>query len=729
MLDIICNFFHKAVIILFFNCITFIPIIKANQTIDKLLNQLSKPISEINRVEILNELAFLELDNNNIQASKQYINEALTTAKKIGYDKGITDAQVRLGTVAQIEGQYIDAIKMYEEALVFRKLNDTNIAIASIYNQIGICHFLRNNFDEAIKNYQRGLGYLNSQNKSRVKGSILHNLSELHTKIENHNLAIIYLDSCIQIWTQLEDKKTLVRTLQRLGHLYKELNNFDEALKSFKQSLRLAELNNFTKEQAKANIFLGDFYYDYETNQIDLAHKFYSAAEKQKNYLEKNNQAILYKNLGNIFRDKNKVDQSLEYYSVSLTIFKEIDTEDLDWDLASLYFEMGNIYKKLKQYPKAKKYYLDCLAYFGEDYHPFDKANAFLNLSEVYEQLGEKVKAVQFYKRHSELKDSIYFNRIDAVNLQHNLEKERKEKTKLIAESLEKAKINQRNNFLIALLVAGVLILTAMLALYRNRQKRQFAEIQTKEALLETQQAQLETNKAYMEIDNLLQNQELVIAQARLDEKDTTYKQISKDLHDGLGVMLSTIKLYFDDFSDQLKDLKKENNQKRNKTFDLLDEAVNEVRRISHNMQTGTLKKIGLAEAIKDLGTTINDSGQLNVKVYTHGLKERIANKLEYKLYKIIQELVGNALKHAKATKLSLYLNHYEDSLNIIVEDDGIGFDIYRIGDKDGIGLKNITYRVTKLGGFCHFDSTKDKGTTVIIYIPFKNDEQKLLRN
>ena len=705
----------------------------ANTNIDSLLSLLSKPISEIERCEILNELAFLELDNNNILNAKKYAEESLLIAQKIDYSKGVADAQIRIGTLARIEGHYNEAISYYELALPFRKMNDTQAAIASVYNLIGICYFYQNNFERAIEEYRQGLTYLGRNNEIRVKGGIFHNLAELYSYTENYEYAIPYLDSCKQVWIEIGDSKALVSTLQEIGHLHKEFKNFEEALKSIKQSLKIAESNNYFKEQAKANLFLGNLYFDYETNQSDLALKYYLSAEKMKRYLEKNNHAILLKNLGDVFQEQNKIQQALEYYKASQDIFNAIDEEDINWNLAEIHYEMGNIHKKQKLYPKAEKYYLSCLTYFGSDYHPYDKANTYLKLSEVYKQLDDTQNSTQYFKKYSELKDSIYFNRIDAVNLQHNLEIEKKEKAqieaqyqKIKAENLERSKINQRNYFVITFIG---LILTAMFFVNQNHQKRQIAEFQTEQALLEadkahleTQQAQLETNKAYMEIDHLLQNQELVIATARLNEKEATQKQIGKDLHDSIGASLAAIKLYFSDIFERLDVLSEEMTKKQYKTLELLDETTEEVRRISHSMQSGVLKKFGLAEGIKQLGNTINDAGKLNVKVYTYGIKEAKANNIDFKLYKIIQELVSNVLKHAKANQLTISLTKQEKALNLMVEDDGVGFDTSRIGDKDGIGLKNITYRVTDLGGICHFDSVQGRGTTVIIDIPLKSD-------
>ena len=337
---------------------------------------------------------------------------------------------------------------------------------------------------------------------------------------------------------------------------------------------------------------------------------------------------------------------------------------------------------------------LESLKYLKLDDDLFLRAQVLANLSEVYSRSQKNDLALKLSQQSLALRDSIYSNQQATINYRLNQEETKKETAQLKAANIAKDKINQRNNFIIALLIAASLLFAAI---YHNRQQRL---------------------KAYQDIDNLLREQELTVAYARLEERDTTQKQIGQNLHDSLGAMLATIKLYFEDLSDKLNALSKDTSKTQHKTLELLDQAVDEVRRISHNMQSGTLKKFGLAEGVKELANTLDESGKLKVKVYTHGLKERVSNELEFKLYKIIQELVGNVLKHAKAEQLTISLSKQEELLNLMVEDNGIGFDPNQIADKDGIGLSNIKLRVTELGGTCDFDSVKDRGTNVSIDIP-----------
>lgn len=678
--------------------------INANPVIDSLKLELSKTSDEKYYIDLLNEIAFQYLNESHEEAEK-VAKKALNRAQKIAYQKGIGDAYVRLGTCAWLDGDCEKAYTFFKNAIPIRAKNSSKIPAASIYNNMGICEMEQNNFKKAIIYYREGLAIIRKESINEIHGRFYNNIAEAFSNLKDYKSSIVYLDSTMLVWNTINRPDLSSSAIREQGRLYLEFGNWENAREKFEESLNLAQNNSV--ELAKAYTSLGNLYKN--GSQQRLALENYLQAYKLKYSLSKTDEAVVTHSLANLYTILGNSKLALKFFKESLFTYNELKNNEKQ---AMLYYDLGVYYQKQNKQLLAKDYYLKSFSFFRNSPKQLMKSRIAYSLSEVYEKLGINDSAFYYSRLSYNLEDSINIRQLEAIHFQNNLQEKN---AQLELENQKKAKINQRNNFLIALLFAGVLILTAMFALYQNRQKRQIAEIQM-------QQSQLETNNAYMEIDELLKNQELTISQARLDEKDTTYKQIGKDLHDGLGVMLSTIKLYFDGFSEQLKGLKTENEEKRNKTFELLDEAVKEVRRISHNMQTGTLKKFGLAEAVKDLGTTINDSGQLKVKVYTHGLKERIPSNLEYKLYKIIQELVGNALKHAKASTLSISLTKQENALNIMVEDDGVGFDTSKIGEKDGIGLKNIAFRTTDLGGTCHFDSVRGRGTNVIIDIPLKNE-------
>ena len=150
----------------------------------------------------------------------------------------------------------------------------------------------------------------------------------------------------------------------------------------------------------------------------------------------------------------------------------------------------------------------------------------------------------------------------------------------------------------------------------------------------------------------------------------------------------------------------------------LVDDSVKEVRSVSHNMMPNTLLKLGLASAVKEFITKIQGMPNLKVNLEIVGMDNRMEQEKETVLYRVIQEVVANIIKHAKASELTLQLIRHESELSIVIEDNGVGFDTSNLNSFTGIGLKNIISRVEFVNGAVHFDSTPGKGTSVIIEIP-----------
>ena len=193
------------------------------------------------------------------------------------------------------------------------------------------------------------------------------------------------------------------------------------------------------------------------------------------------------------------------------------------------------------------------------------------------------------------------------------------------------------------------------------------------------------------------------------------------DLHDRLGGILSMVKLHFSVVTESLsKD--DQAHAKFMKASDLLDQATGEVRSISHNLLSGVLMKFGLVPALEDLKDKISQTGKLKVTLYSNELNNVLSAEQELQLYRIVQELISNILKHSQAKEANIQLTKGDESVNLIVEDDGIGFDLKAVNKKTGIGLSNLKARVAKLNGNFHIDSGRGAGTTISIDIPIHHD-------
>ena len=155
------------------------------------------------------------------------------------------------------------------------------------------------------------------------------------------------------------------------------------------------------------------------------------------------------------------------------------------------------------------------------------------------------------------------------------------------------------------------------------------------------------------------------------------------------------------------------------KAYHTLDETAHEVRRISHNMASKTLIKFGFEAAVKDLAETLS-SDELSIHFACSDLPNDLSSDMQLNLYRVIQELLGNVMKHSKASLCNIDITGYDDELVILVEDNGRGFDPEKKSEHQGIGLSNVKVRVEHLDGTIEFDSSPEHGTTVIVNIPLK---------
>ena len=201
--------------------------------------------------------------------------------------------------------------------------------------------------------------------------------------------------------------------------------------------------------------------------------------------------------------------------------------------------------------------------------------------------------------------------------------------------------------------------------------------------------------------------------QAVLEAEERERIRIARDLHDGIGQMLAAARMTLGNYLSQKKiDVIEIQN-----SLDLLEDSIREVREISHNMMPGTLTKFGLSSALKQFVNKINALGTLKVELQVVGIKGRLDEKIEMMLYRIVQEIISNIIRHAEATKVSIELIKHDNELILMVEDNGKGFDIENV-ENQGIGLKNIATRVEYLNGYVNFDSSLGHGTSVVIEIP-----------
>jgi signal transduction histidine kinase len=262
---------------------------------------------------------------------------------------------------------------------------------------------------------------------------------------------------------------------------------------------------------------------------------------------------------------------------------------------------------------------------------------------------------------------------------------------------LQEAEINQKNILNYILLgSAGAILIIAFLA-YRNYKHKQKLQLQ-RISELETQQL-------------------LTATEAVLKGEEQERTRLAKDLHDGLGGMLSGIKYSLNTMKRNLI-MTSDNVEAFERSMDMLDSSIKEMRRVAHNMMPEALVNFGLDTALKDFCNDISQSGALQVNYQSIGMDNVVVDQTTaITIYRIVQELINNTMKHAAAKTAIVQLTKSDGHLSVTVEDDGKGFDTTILDRSKGIGWTNIQNRVEFLQGTLDVQSKNEKGTSVHIEI------------
>ena len=366
------------------------------------------------------------------------------------------------------------------------------------------------------------------------------------------------------------------------------------------------------------------------------------------------------------------------------TIKSRLDREDKLGVIGSL-SNLGLFYRRNNNFPEALKFYQDAYKLAVEDSMLNEMAGAKLGMARLFNESGEHESAMLNY---------FQYDTLNKLSLNSEFQKQIAESETKYKTIEKQAEIDKKRRQIILLTIILFSILLISISGYLLiRQRRKAAKIASDKA-----------------IQDLLQNQEVQTTYAILEGQDKERKRVAAELHDSLGSILVTLNMY----ADTLQSNDKSENDLVRKISETAQLANEETRKISHSLDSGMLKHFGLEAAIKQLSEAVSTSRKIEF-LSTILLQAAITTETSLEIYRIIQELVNNSLKHSHCTTIRLELNSIEDNLNLIYEDNGIGFLQSEI--TPGMGLRNIENRVSKLNGDLTIDSSPNKGSTFIIEI------------
>lgn len=522
-----------------------------------------------------------------------------------------------------------------------------------------------------------------------------------HYNMDQYNDALDYFLKSLELSKQLDDKESIANNLLDIGLIYQANFDFKRSLDYFKESLELSKQIDNGELIALCFGNIGGHYLQIFKN--DKAIEYYTLSLEKAQALEnKKYLAYAYGGLGKCYTRAKDYDNAVENIQKSLTIYKSISN---DFGVVSCLSRLTKCYLEQENYPLAIQYGKEGLKLAEKLNNQVSKRQISFYLYQIYKKLDNYKEALYHYENYFDNDEG--YNFVESNKKLADLEIKRgKEKDSIIQvqnKQLHQAEIGlkdkQSKNITFAWIGSVVLISLLGFLMYKNAKRKQ--------KIIENEK-ELQEQK----FETLLKEQELLAIDAMIEGQEKERQLLANDLHDNLGSLMATIKWHFET-------LKKEKNEELlEKTSTLLDEAYQKIRGIAHTKNSGVLASKGLLVAIEKLINSVSLTNKLKIEVVANGLDTRLENSLELSLFRIIQELVTNVLKHANATEATIYLTKHETTITIMVEDNGKGFNIKSIEKTKGIGISTIEKRVENFGGKVIIESKINKGTAIIIDIP-----------
>jgi signal transduction histidine kinase len=472
------------------------------------------------------------------------------------------------------------------------------------------------------------------------------------------------------------------------------------------KGLRIFKQRGVKKEIAKIYINLGVLHYDVRDYKVALQYYRQNLSLRKELGSTQNIQGV-YNNMGLTYLQLAKLDSAQYFLQKSVKL--SLEKNDFQ-TLAQAYNNQGLALTKEKKYIQAVELCNKALQYSEKVGDKLTRQDALENLSNAYAKMEQYDNAFKYFDDYKGARDSLETNFRKAMDYKENYEKEKHQRELLEKDqkikNAEFARLKEysfrqtlANYFFGVGLLLSLIIVFAIIKNYQERRK---------------------VRQKQQRIDKLLNDQEFLALSKMLEGQEKERERVAQDLHDRLGGMLSVLQYQFTTLNNVIDWGKPEDKEVYSKALTLLDETCDSVRKVSHNIASKALKEFGLIPALNDLKVHIEATKHLTVEITDVGFEQRLPAKYEAQVYRIVQELLGNVLKHANAQEVGvqLYWKHEEANLHISVEDDGRGFDVAQAQAKRGIGLAGLKSRVKSLVGTYSIDSSLGKGTTVMIDIP-----------
>lgn len=522
---------------------------------------------------------------------------------------------------------------------------------------------------------------------------------------------LAYFTKAQKIYEALKDSVALAKGLNNIANVYYSLDQSERALEYYKKSLairlKLGEEQLINSSRVNiANLCVA-------SGQYDTAKYYYNIAlEEAKRRSSKEDMAIIKTRLGVMHGEKGEFKECILQVKDALELYRELKDE---FGAMGALCDLGTYYNEAGDYDQAIAVSKEALLYAEK----MDAKSQLCEITEAislaYEKKGDYKIAYEYLVKHLNYYTAVQRQEISdkVTELQQRFEVSEKEKklNELNAErterELELYRKKNQVNYILFIAAAAILLLSFFYYRYILKQKNI--------RLKQEQERHEERIQAIEEKRILREKQQNELLHVIINVQEEERRKIAVDIHDGLGQLLSGIKMNLQlALSDTSIAPKTEEILKN--IFELNNESITESRSIASDLLPYNIKDFGLVTAIKNLCYKNNQLHISNINFYSNDVPRKLPEQIEITMYRIAQELMNNALKHAKASEIFVQLFFREGKLILQVEDNGLGFSVAEAANKsNSMGLKNIDIRVKLLSGHLEMDSVPGKGTTTLV--------------
>ncbi len=640
-------------------------------------------------------------------SSYYYLNQAVNLAQQHNFLSAYARALYGSSQYWLAQQQYTQAIRTARSSLnMLIQLRDTQ-TIAIVFNALMDYQIAKGDNKALISTYQQFNPYLAAlpDHFKPLIARIEHRVASAHADMGNRDKASQHYLHILKILSEKDTSHIqliagayngLATIAIESGLMAKAFNYLDHAEKLLNRYPGIAPVLSMICHSNKALAFLQDKSYDSAVYYGKIA--FGEAEQLKKHFYIPSCASMITSALIRLDRAGEALSYALRAYEVAQLLKAE-------GGIITASYSLGYTMLRLKRFKEAESYVLEALRLSEQTGRYTDISNAYNYLAEINEALGNYPEAFRYMRKYMIIQDSLR-GRANASALAAVESKFRvaENKAKLAKQQLlvaeQKNDLKNKNMWLIISLLSAMSL--GGLLLSRHKSNLQKSKLQRER------------------IANLEHQNELNLLYARLKGEEAERSRLSRELHDGIVVLFSAIKMNLSVLPEQHTSL--DNAEDFNKIIRRLDAATSELRKAAHNLLPDTLLEGGLSEALYYFCKDLEQSSQMKVGFQQFVEMPRFRTEMELSVFRIVQELLQNIFKHAKAKHVIVQLSHDDNLLNITIEDDGISWD-YRQHQRTtkGMGLKNIKERVQALKGSIDINSIKDKGTSLYIEVDTKD--------